>query len=159
MKLTELKASLARHPDLNLRFILPNGEFVPAHAHVTEVGRIDKRFVDCGGTLRTDAFCRLQTWVANDLHHRLKAGKLLGILEMAAPVLLSDDLDVDIEHEAGFISQFPLDAVDTASGELILRLTERHTACLAEDKCNRPPAGLPAFNLQSINFKPLAKKI
>ena len=156
MKLTELKAGLARHPDLNLRFILPNGAMVPAHAHVTEVARIDKRFVDCGGTERTDALCRLQTWVADDLHHRLNAGRLLGILGKAAPVLLSDDLDVDIEHEAEFISQFPLDSVDVDGGELVLRLGRRHAACLAEDKCKRPP--VPAFDFQAINFKPLITK-
>ena len=156
MKLAELKASLALHPDLNLRFILPNGEAIPAHAHVTEVARIDKRFVDCGGTLRTDAFCRLQTWVAGDLHHRLKAGKLLGILGKAAPILQTEDLEVDVEHEVGFISQFPLDTLDAADGELVLRLGQRHTACLAEDKCVAPP-GLSAFNSQAILFKPQTK--
>ena len=50
MKLTELKSHLARHPNLNIRFALPNGEQVAAHAHVTEVALIDKKFVDCGGT-------------------------------------------------------------------------------------------------------------
>ena len=83
MKLNELKAALARHPETTLRFILPNGEAVPAHAHVTEVARIEKRFIDCGGTLRNDLMCRLQTWTANDYEHRLMAGKLLGILNKA----------------------------------------------------------------------------
>jgi len=157
MKLTELKAALAQHVDLPLRFLLPDGSAVPAHAHVTEVARIDKRFVDCGGTLRTDAMCRLQTWVADDLHHRLKAGKLLAILVKATVVLQTDDLDVDIEHEAGWISQFPLDSVEVRNGELVLQLAERHTACLAEDKCKVPAPGLSAFNAQAIHFRPLAK--
>ena len=156
MKLAEFKASLAQHPDLNLRFVLPNGELIPAHAHVTEVARIDKRFVDCGGTLRTDAICRLQTWVADDVQHRLNAGKLLRILQKAEPLLQTDDLDVDVEHEVGFISQFPLDRADAASGELVLRLGQRHTACLAEDKCKPPPA-LSAFNSHAIHFKPRIK--
>lgn len=157
MKLDAFKTILGQHPDLNLRFVLPDGTRVPAHAHVTEVARIDKRFVDCGGTLRNDAFCRLQVWVADDLHHRLSAGKLLGILSKAAKLLQSDTLDVDVEYEAGWISQFPVSAVEATDMELIFTLSARHTACLAEDQCKRPPQGLAAFNPQAIQFKPLAK--
>lgn len=149
MKLSELKTSLARHSELNLRFMLPTGMAIPEHAHVTEVARLDKRFVDCGGTLRTDSFCRLQTWVADDRHHRLTAGKLLAILDKAGPVLLAEDLDVDVEHELGVISQFPIASVEAAHGELVVRLASRHTACLAEDKCVRP---LTSF--QPIAFNP-----
>ncbi len=158
MKLNELKASLAGHPDLNLRFVLPNGVAVPEHAHVTEVARIDKRFVDCGGKLRSDALCRLQTWVADDLHHRLVAGKLLGILNKAAAILQSDDLEVDIEHEAGWISQFPVESVSAVNGELVFRLGVRHTACLAEDQCMRPPPGLKDFKMPALDFKLIAKR-
>ena len=157
MKLTELKVALAQHADLPLRFLLPDGTAIPAHAHVTEVARIDKRFVDCGGTLRTDALCRLQTWVADDLDHRLKARKLLVILGKATAVLQTDDLEVDIEHEADWISQFPLESVEARNGDLVLQLTERHTACLAEDKCKTPASGLSAFNAQAIHFRPLAQ--
>ena len=157
MKLSELKSRLAAHPELNLRFILPTGEPVATHAHVTEIARVDKRYVDCGGTLREDHFCRLQTWVAEDVHHRLTAGKLLAILSKAGPVLQSDDLDVDVEHQLGIISQFPLASMEASGGELLLRLSSRHTACLAEDKCVRPPSPLQAFNPQAIHFKPLAR--
>src|SRR5450755_1869816 len=108
MKLNELKNQLGLQPDANVRFLLPDGNFVPVHAHVTEVARIDKRFVDCGGTLRNDSLCRLQTWFADDLDHRLTAGKLVKILEKAKSFLESDDLEVDVEHEVGYISQFPL---------------------------------------------------
>lgn len=149
MKLTELKAALAARPSAELRFQLPNGEAVPAHAHVTEVARIDKRFIDCGGTLRTDRLCRLQTWVAHDLDHRLHAEKLLKILQKAAPVLETDDLEVDIEYQAGFISQFPLAEIRFEQGSLLFVLTERHTACLAEDKC------LPKPSVANIDFRKL----
>lgn len=157
MKLNELKMALGEHRDLTLRFMLPNGVAVPEHAHVTEVARIDKRFVDCGGKLRSDAVCRLQTWVAADVHHRLVAGKLLGILEKAAGILQSEELEVDIEHEAGWISQFPVASVGAVNGELVLRLTARHTACLAEDQCMSPAPGLRDFKPQTLEFKPLAK--
>ena len=149
MKVTDLKNSLNKHPAVNVRFLLPNGDSVPAHAHVTEVARIDKRFIDCGGTLRNDSLCRLQTWFSDDLGHRLTAGKLLKILEKARPVLMSDDLDVDIEHEVGFITQFPLRSVEVSPDGITLHLEERHTACLALDKCK------PVVATQPTDFDPL----
>ncbi|MDB6034927.1 MAG: hypothetical protein JWM16_5265 [Verrucomicrobiales bacterium] len=139
MKLHELKTHLANNPDWNLRFILPDGNQVPAHAHVTEVARIDKKYIDCGGTFRTDSFCRLQTWVADDLQHRLSGQKLLGILNKASTFLETEDLEVDVEHESGVISQYPLQSIKLGLDALLLHLTARHTACLAEDKCLRPP--------------------
>jgi hypothetical protein len=153
MKLLELQNELSKQPAANLRFALPNGETVPAHAHVTEVARIDKRFIDCGGTLRNDSHCRLQTWFSDDVNHRLTAGKLAKILQMAAPVLGSDDLEVDIEHEVGFISQFPLALVSMSNGDFILHLTERHTACLALEKCKPAPAAVSDFNAFTVNFR------
>jgi hypothetical protein len=153
MNLADFKKLLGPNPGLNLRFILPDGTPVPAHAHVTEVARIDKRFIDCGGTLRNDAWCRLQMWVADDLHHRLTAGKLLGILTKAASILQSDTLEVDVEYEAKWISLFPVVSGAPDGHELILRLGERHTACLAEDQCKPKPGGLAAFNAQAIQFK------
>lgn len=152
MKLAELKTNLGQHPGANIRFLLPAGDSVPIHAHVTEVARIDKRFVDCGGTLRNDSLCRLQTWVANDLDHRLKAGKLLKILEKAGSFLVSDDFEVDVEHEVGFVSQFPLESVEILPGEIVLHLGERHTACLAPDKCGVPAPAIPS-DPRNFNFR------
>src|SRR5207244_3734316 len=90
MKLAELKPQLAQNPDLPVRFRFPNGQPAPAHAHVTEVARIDKQFVDCGGTFRNQSMCRLQTWVADDYDHRLKAGVLLKILDKGASLLKTE---------------------------------------------------------------------
>jgi hypothetical protein len=153
MKLTEFKSQLARHPGLPLRFVLPDGTKVAAHAHVTEVARIEKRFIDCGGTFRADAFCRLQLWVADDVEHRLRAEKLLAILEKAAGVLQGDELDVDIEHELQFITQFPLATIEASPEELLLQLTVRHADCLAKDRC-LPPLTAP----QAISFKSFVRK-
>ncbi|HEV2695158.1 MAG TPA: DUF6428 family protein [Verrucomicrobiae bacterium] len=160
MKLHELKAILARHPAAHIRFQLPDGEFAPAHSHVTEVARIDKRFIDCGGTLRTDTLCRLQTWSADDVEHRLTAGKLTKIFTLAESVLLTDDLDVDIEHELGHITQFPLGSVEAGDNEIVFHLTERHTACLAMDKCLPPVTAQSELNPLKFNFtgKPPASK-
>ena len=152
MKLTELKNTLTQHPAAKVRFVLPSGNSVPAHAHVTEVARTDKRFIDCGGTLRNDSLCRLQTWYSDDVDHRLTSGKLAKILDMAKSVLLSDDLEVDVEHEVGFITQFPLASAEVVADEIILRLTERHTACLAIDKCKPSSATPPEFSPLKFNF-------
>jgi hypothetical protein len=152
MKLHDLKNVLAQHPAAPVRFRLPGGDFIPAHAHVTEVARLDKRFIDCGGTLRTETLCRLQTWFSNDTGHRLTAGKLSKILALAESVLRTDDLDVDVEHELGHITQFPLGAIEVKAGELIFRLTERHTACLAMDKCLPPIPAPSEFSPMKFNF-------
>ena len=156
MKLHELKQLLAQTPAATVRFRLPAGDFIPAHAHVTEVARLDKRFIDCGGTLRTEMLCRLQTWFANDTDHRLTAGKLLKIFALAEGVLLTDDLDVDVEHELGHITQFPLGAIEVKADELIFCLTERHTACLAMDKCLPPAPASSKFSPLKFDFKKTA---
>ena len=95
MLISKLKKHLAEHSHQNIRFILPTGSKIPPHAHVTEVARIEKTFVDCGGTQRTETICRLQTWVQDDTDHRLTAGKLLAILNKAT-FLETDNLEVDV---------------------------------------------------------------
>jgi hypothetical protein len=140
MKLTELKSYLSQHPELHIRFALPNGDSVPAHAHVTEVALIDKKFVDCGGTFRTESMCRLQTWVADDYEHRLDAATLLKILNKAASFLPSDEVETDVEHELDYITQFPISGAEPMGKELVLRLGLRHTDCLAKEKCCPTPA-------------------
>lgn len=140
MRVSELSQKLTDTPDATVRFRLPSGELAAAHAHVTEVARISKRFIDCGGTFREESTCRLQTWVADDYHHRLIAGKLAKILEKARLVLGDDDLDVDVEHDMGFVTQFPLQAATLEGTEVILSLQGKNTACLAPELCCPPPA-------------------
>lgn len=152
MNLAQLKQHLMEHAGSNIRFLLPDGQRVATHAHVTEVARIDKQFVDCGGTFRSQALCRMQTWVSDDFHHRLTAGTLLGILQKAAPFLRTDDIEVDIEHQLAFITQFPLDSVRADGSDLVLTLAERRTECLAPDQCKRPPSILERPNPLKFQF-------
>lgn len=144
MKLSVLKKALSDHTYRNVRFMLPTGTKVPPHAHVTEVARIDKKFIDCGGTQRTETACRLQTWFQDDTDHRLTAGRLLDILEKSASFLETDDLEVDVEYEAPFIAQFPVEKIEADDEVLIIRLGIKHTACLAEDKCCPPNLNKPS---------------
>lgn len=140
MTVHELREHLQRHADKGIQFRLPEGQLLPAHAHVSEVARIEKRFIDCGGVLRNDRFCRLQTWVADDVDHRLGAAKLLGILDKAKEVLETEDLSVDVEHEVGFVTQMPLKSIGVEGNQLTLQLEHRHTDCLAQDRCQPKPA-------------------
>jgi hypothetical protein len=154
MKLSELKTVLGQNPAAHLCFILPNGSAIPAHAHVSDVARVEKRFIDCGGTLRTETLCRLQTWHSDDVDHRLTAGKLQKILRMAETVLGPDDLDVDTEHQLEFISQFPVESVEATPEKITFHLTVRRTACLAEDRCKPRPLVPVTFDV--FNFNPRA---
>ena len=146
MKLSELKKILSQHFDKNIDFILPTGTKIPSHAHVTDIAHIEKKFIDCGETFRTEKFCRLQTWFSDDTEHRIGVRMLFKALEKAAPFLGSEDLEVDVEYEAPFISQFPIASAAVENGILVIRLGIRHTACMAEDRC-LPPAlnKIPVF--------------
>jgi Family of unknown function (DUF6428) len=84
MKSSTLLKTLRDHSGYHIRFLLPDGGLIPLHAHVTEVGRVDKTFLDCGGTMRRTSSLCLQTWVADDVDHRLPAGKLADIIDRAA---------------------------------------------------------------------------
>lgn len=151
MKILELQKFLADNPKSVIRFVLPDGSEIPKHFHVTEVGRVQKDFIDCGGTKRSSVTCLLQTWVAWDKEHRLDSSKLGQILKLAEPILMSTDLNVEVEYEGALVSQFQLlSATLTGSGTdsvVTLNLGTKHTACLAPDKCGVDsgcgPAGDP----------------
>ena len=136
-----LKEHLANHPGKEAQLILPGGEEVPQHFHVTEVGGVRKDFIDCGGTKRVSSWCLLQAWVATDVEHRVGTDKLLKVLEMGASVMPGDFLPVEVEYEAGVISQYPLAAVEAGEEAVILKLGTKHTDCLAKDKCGIPEYG------------------
>jgi hypothetical protein len=135
MNIAEFKKHLRTHPTATLRFQLPDGGLIPAHAHITEVARVDKTFVDCGGTVRKLSTCVLQTWVADDVDHRFAPAKLADVMDKAAGILGGDDLPVEIEHEDFLISQFPISSVHAEQGALVFGLTSKHTDCLAREEC------------------------
>jgi hypothetical protein len=141
MTVHELLAALSANADAALHVMLPGGEFVPAHFHVTEVGRVQKDFIDCGGTVRSAVACVLQVWVVDDTDHRLVAGKLAQIVRLAAPVLKGTELPVEVEYDAGVVSQYPLAAAEATPSGLLFHLGTKHTACLAPDRCGVVPPG------------------
>jgi hypothetical protein len=135
MTIAKLKSRLLASPDHTVSILLPDGGRVPRHFHVTEVGHVAKKFVDCGGTFRSSETCVLQILVGFDDHHRLTAGRLANLLGLAKPILPMADLPVEIEYEDGVISQFPLEEIIEEGSLLTLHLSFKHTDCLAKDKC------------------------
>ena len=131
MKLSEVKSKLNQLEEI--AFQLPNGELVPNHFHVTEVGKITKHFIDCGGTERREEVVNFQLWNANDYDHRLNPDKLLNIIELSEIVLEMGDLEIEVEYQAETIGKFGLDF----EGKNFL-LTSKQTDCLAKDQCGIP---------------------
>jgi hypothetical protein len=135
MNVTELLTSLESNPNSQIQIVLPDQSTVPAHFHVTEVGRVQKDFIDCGGKVRSSVQCVLQVWVANDIKHRLESAKLAHIVRKAQPLLQSNDLPVEVEYEQSAISQYPLESIQATDEGLQFHLGTKHTACLATELC------------------------
>jgi hypothetical protein len=128
MILSEVKSKLKQLE--TIAFKLPNGTLVPNHFHVTEVGKISKRFIDCGGTQRHEEVANFQLWEANDYDHRLHPEKLLNIIELSERALNMSDLEIEVEYQGATIGKYSLDF----DGKHFL-LTSMQTACLALDAC------------------------
>ncbi len=133
MKISEIKTHLSALGALTFR--LPDGNAVPEHFHLTEVGLVTRHFIDCGGTERTEQVANFQLWTANDYEHRLAPEKFLRILDISKKVLGNLDPEIEVEYQQGTIAKFGL-AFD--GREFIL--TNKQTACLALDACGLPPA-------------------
>ena len=131
MKLSEIKEIL---PTLeNVEFQLEDATFVPEHFHVTEVGEITKKFIDCGGVIRNEKVVNFQLWNADDYEHRLKPGKLLNIIRLSENKLGIEDAEIEVEYQSTTIGKYDLEF----NGKHFI-LKNKKTACLAEDACGIP---------------------
>ena len=138
MKLSEIKNELKRVT--TIAFKLPNGDLVPSHFHVTEVGKVTKNFIDCGGKMRFEEVVNFQLWEANDYDHRLHPEKLLHIIELSENKLQIPDLEIEVEYQmAATIGKFNLEFDGTT-----FLLTSKQTDCLAKDNC-----GIPAEKIKA----------
>lgn len=131
MTLYEIKEHLAKLVEIG--FKLPNGELVPSHFHVTEVGKVIKDFIDCGGTVRHEVVANFQLWNADDYDHRLHPEKLLNIVELSEKILGLEDLEIEVEYQGDTIGKYALGF----DGRYFL-LQNKQTDCLAKDKCAVP---------------------
>ncbi|MDH6252332.1 hypothetical protein M2347_002059 [Chryseobacterium sp. H1D6B] len=117
----------------NVEFQLENGTFVPEHFHVTEVGQINKKFIDCGGVIREESVVNFQLWNADDYEHRLKPGKLLSIIKLSEEKLGIENNEIEVEYQSDTIGKYDLDF----NGKTFV-LKSKTTACLAQDACGIP---------------------
>ncbi len=131
MKLSELKSILQKLP--TIKFTLPDGSLVPEHFHVTEVGKVSKHFIDCGGTERKEEVVNFQLWSADDYNHRLHPEKLAHIIELSEKRLGIGDLTIEVEYQGATIGKYALDYFNDS-----FQLTSKHTDCLARENCAIP---------------------
>lgn len=144
MKISEFKAQLN---NLNtVDFKLPNGEFIPKHFHITEVGVLTKHFIDCGGDVHEEKSANLQIWVADDFHHRLEPQSLLNILKLSEKVLQNQDLEIEVEYQTETIGKYSL-SIENGAFLLVVKETD----CLAKIKCNIPQSK-PKIRLSELTL-------
>ena len=133
MKLSDLHQHLQELSDVH--FELPTGEMVPAHFHITEAGFVQKKFIDCGGTLRNEERINLQLWSSIDLNHRLTADKFRDILNLSTEKLNLPDVEIEVEYQGQTIEKYGL-----SFKEGLFQLEGKKTDCLAQDNCGIPSA-------------------
>lgn len=131
MKLNEFKQRLEELD--TIYFQLPNGEKVPSHFHVTEVGKVQKDFIDCGGKVRNEEVVNFQLWSSVDYDHRLHPEKLLHIIELSQNKLGIGDLPIEVEYQGETIGKYGI----SFDGQGF-KLTTKNTDCLAKDNCGIP---------------------
>ena len=111
MKLSQVKDALLNLEEVD--FVLENGTAIPSHFHVTEVGKVTKNFIDCGGTIRTESLVNFQLWSSNDIDHRLKPLKLLNIIKLSEEKLSIQNDEVEVEYQSDLL------IIDTTEFEII----------------------------------------
>lgn len=131
MKLSDVKKVLTESATIG--FQLPDGSLVPSHYHVTEVGMVEKNFIDCGGTIRKENVISFQLWYSYDYNHRIHPEKLLQIIQISESKLDLPDWEVEVEYQTDTIGKFALD-YDGANFKLLAKQTD----CLAKDNCGIP---------------------
>ena len=134
MRLHDLQDALEANPKTLPRFVLPNGDYVPQHAHVTEVGHVVRNFIDCGGLTGKEEKVVLQTHIGNDTDHRLRSDRFAKILRLGNRVIPSADLDVDVEYDCCVVAQYPIAQATPEGNHLNLILQRGRTQCRARER-------------------------
>ena len=135
MNVQQLKAALAANKDQPVTMKLANGSKLAPHFHITEVGKVIKDFVDCGGTRRQTQTCMLQTWVANDTEHRLDTTKLASIMAMTSSLDMDESFEVEAEVQTDTIAIYSIENAQSENGTFVFHLVSKSTACLAPELC------------------------
>jgi hypothetical protein len=134
MTLHDLQNALEANPKQFPRFVLPNGDYMPAHVHVTEVGHVVRNYIDCGGLTGKVEKVVLQAHVGDDTDHRLRSDRLAKILQLGNRVIPSTDLDVDVEYDCCVVAQYPIAEAAPDRQHLNLILGRSRTQCRARER-------------------------
>src|SRR5213593_3585401 len=134
MTLHDLQNALDANPKLFLRFVLPDGDYIPAHAHLTEVGHLVRNFIDCGGLGGKEERVVLQTHVGDDTNHRLRSDRFAKILRLGRRAIPSANLDVDVEYDCCVVAQYPIAEAAPDGEHLNLILRRGRTQCRARER-------------------------
>lgn len=145
MKISEIKKHLENLK--SIQFKLPNGDFVPYHFHITEVGLITKHYIDCGGTERFEKVANFQLWNADDTIHRLEPHKLLDIITLSEQKIGVGDFEIEVEYQTETIGKYNLTIEDAD-----FVLVNKQTACLAKENCGIPTEKMNT-NVTSQSFQ------
>lgn len=131
MTINEIKTTLNGLTEI--AFELPNGDLVANHFHVTEVGKVTKDFIDCGGTRRSETVAAFQLWEADDYDHRLHPEKLVSIIELSQKILGLGNEEIEVEYQGETIGKYGLHFDGTN-----FKLVTKQTDCLAKSNCGIP---------------------
>lgn len=131
MKLSQFKQIISTITELKFRTI--TGSEIPNHFHITEVGQVDKKYIDCGGVIHFESKINMQIWTSTDIDHRLTPLKLLEIISLSESKLSIGDFEIEIEYQGDTIGKFGLEFENG-----VFNLTSTQTNCLAMDKCGIP---------------------
>lgn len=140
MKFDDLRALAAQHPTTFVRFVLPDQSHIPAHAHITEVGHVVKKYIDCGGQIGRAESVVLQTHVGDDFDHRLRSDRFAKILSLGDRVVPATDLEVEVEYDCCVVAQYPITETHVTGEHLEIILGRHTTQCRARQRQQLEPA-------------------
>ncbi len=129
----------------NIEFLQTDGQPIPAHFHITDMGISTKNFIDCGNVTRVERKVTFQIWYAGDTEHRLTPHKVMRIIDAATLITGDEDSEMEVEYQTQeTIGKFGLDYKD---GNFVL--ISQQTTCLAPDFCGIPE-GKRKLNLKDL---------
>jgi hypothetical protein len=134
MTFNELLNALDANPNRLPRFVLPDGDYIPAHAHVTEVGHLVKNTIDCGGLSGKEERVVLQMHVGDDIDHRLRSDRFAKILRLGKRVIPTANLDVDVEYDCCVVAQYPITSAKPDGEYLNMILQRGRTQCRVRER-------------------------
>ncbi len=142
MKLNEFKKELELMNQVV--FQLENGELVPRHFHITEIGLLEKKYIDCGGTYRTENKVQIQWWSSSDTDHRLSSEKLLKIIKLGEDKFGLKDDEIEVEYQGSSIGKYSVELYNQ-----VFVLKSMKTDCLEKDNCGVPTLKFDLSNSMS----------